>query len=169
MNKKAQSISIIVFFVLMVGIFITSIIVLRVTNSILTPFQNQIGNISAPAGAVVGEIHNNLYRWWDIFVMLLFFINVILLFVSAFLIDIHPAFVLVYVISIFFLFIMGNYALNLLDSVWNGMATSTENAQTPIQRFIINHFMFIMLGIVILSGIIMYAKFKLGVGSGPPA
>jgi hypothetical protein len=57
--------------------------------------------------------------------------------------------------------------LNVVDSVWNSIATSTEASQSPLQIFIINNFQLIMLGVVILSGIVMYAKFKIfGQGSG---
>lgn len=169
-NKKAQSQSIIIFFALIVGILIISIIILRLTNSIISPFQAQIGNISAPAGAVVGTVHEKFTSWWDIFVILIFGINIILLLVSSFLVDVHPAFLIVYIISIIFLFVFGNYILNVLDTVWNSIGTSVEEAQTPLQQFIINHFQMIMMGVVILSGIVMYAKFKffgnMGAGGG---
>lgn len=159
-KKKAQAQSIIILFVLVVGIFIVSIIILRLTNSILTPFQNQIGNFSAPAGVVVGEVHDSFAKWFDYAVVLLFFLNVILLFVSSFLIDVHPAFVIIYIISIIFLFIFGNYGLYALDSIWGMLGTAQETAQTPVQRFILNHFQMIMMGVIILSGILMYAKMK---------
>ena len=96
--------------------------------------------------------------------------NMILLFISAFLIDIHPAFVVVYIITVILMFVFGNYALYMLDNIWNAIGTSVETAQTPIEQFLINNFTIIMLGVVILSGIIMYAKFKLfprlGAGGG---
>jgi len=166
MKRKAQATDIIFFFVLLVGIFLASIVVLRLVNTILNPFQAQIGNMSAPAGVVVGAVHEKFTNWWDVFIVLLMLVNIILLFVSAFLIDIHPAFVIVYIIAVFFMFIMGNYALSALDSVWGGMATAEELSQTPMQQFIMNHFGIIMLGIVILSGVIMYTKFKMFGGQG---
>lgn len=170
-NKKGQAESIIIFFVLIVGIFIVSIIVLRLVNSILTPFQNTIGNMSAPAGVAVGNVHQKFTQWWDYAIVILFFLNVILLLVSSFLVDIHPAFIILYIISIIFLFIFGNYALYALDSIWNLLGTSVETSQTPLQQFILNNFQMIMMGVVILSGVLMYAKFKMfgpqGGGSGP--
>lgn len=159
-NKKGQAQSIIIFFVLIIGIFIASIIILRLTNSILTPFQNSIGNFSAPAGVAVGVVHDKFTQWWDYAIVLLFFLNVILLFVSSFLVDIHPAFIILYILSVIFLFIFGNYGLYALDSIWDIMGTSVETSQTPLQQFILNNFQIIMMGVVILSGILMYAKFK---------
>jgi hypothetical protein len=166
MMKKGQAQSIIIFFGLMIAVFIVAIIVLRVTNTIITPFQNQIGNVSAPAGAAVGYVHTRFTAWWDYAIILVFLFNVILLLVSAFLVDIHPAFVLIYIIAIVFMFIFGNYALSAVDAIWGGMGTSVETAQTPITQFLLNNFQMIMLGIVILSGIVMYAKFKMFAGQG---
>ena len=160
MNKLGQAESIIIFFVLMIGVFIVSIIILRMTNSIITPFQNQIGNISAPAGAAVQYAHERFTRWWDYAIVLLFFLSVVLLLVSSFLIDIHPGFLIIYIICVILMFVFGNYGLYALDSIWEAMGTSTEDSQTGLQQFIINHFSLIMLGVVILSGVIMYSKFK---------
>lgn len=170
MKKKAQAESIIIFFGLIIGILIASIIMLRLMNAIITPFQAQIGNMSSGAGQAVAYVHERATTSWDWFIIALFGINVIILMVSAFLVDIHPAFLIVYIFAIIFLFMFGNYALNALDYIWNYMGTSTEQAQTPMQQWLINNFQLVMLGIVLLSGIIMYAKFKyfgnMGAGGG---
>jgi hypothetical protein len=166
MNKKGQVTSVIFFFVLAIAILIVSIVVLRMTNSILTPFQNQIGNMSTQAGTAVAGVHSAMTNWWDIMIIALLGINIVILLVSAFMVDIHPAFLIVYIIAVFFMFIMGNYALSALDGIWGGMATATELAQTPMQQWIINNFNFVMLGIILLSGIVMYAKFKFFAGQG---
>ena len=165
-GKKAQITSMIFFFVIFIGILITSVIMLRLTNEILTPFQAQIGNISATAGATVGAIQDTTTHWWDIAVVGILFINIILLFASAFLVDIHPAFILVYIVGVFFMFVFGNYGLSALDGIWNGMATATELAQSPMQLWLIGNFGIVMLGVVILSGVVMYAKMKFIGGMG---
>lgn len=170
MNNKAQAQSIIILFVFMIAIFITSIIVLRVTNSILTPFQQQLNATgmtgSVEASGAVGFAQSRFTTWWDVGIVLIFLFNIITLLVSAFMVDIHPAFLLIYIISIIFLFIFGNTALYALDAIWGAMGTDTETAQTPIQQFLINNYSVIMLGIVILSGVVMYAKFRFFGGQG---
>jgi hypothetical protein len=170
MNNRGQAQSIIIFFVLIIGVLIASVVVMRMTNEILTPFQSQIGNMSSQAGSAVANVHTKFNQWWDYFIILLFAINLIILLVSAFLVDIHPAFLIVYIITIIFMFIFGNYALLALDNIWNMMGTSAEQAISPLQQFIINNFMLIMLGVVFLSGIVMYSKFKffgnMGAGGG---
>ena len=166
MNRSGQAQSIIVFFGLAVSVFIVSIILLRITNEVITPFQAQIGNVSETAGSAVAYTHNRFTAWWDYAIVLLLFMNVILLMVSAFMIDIHPAFLIIYILTILFLFVFGNYALLALDAIWGAIGTTTETAQTPLQQFIINNFQIFMVGIVILSGIVMYAKFKIFPGQG---
>jgi hypothetical protein len=167
MNKRGQAESIIIFFILVVSIFVAGIVVLRVVNEFTTPFSSQIGNITAQAGEAVTYTHNKFTGFWDTAIIFMFIINTLLLFVSAFLVDIHPAFIIVYLLAIIFLFIFGNMYLNVLDGIWNGLATSVEASQSPLQIFIINNFNLIMLGIVILSGVVMYAKFKFfGQGGG---
>lgn len=168
MNNKGQVESILIFFGICVAILIASIIVMRVTNEILTPFQSQIGNMSSTAGTAVGDVHTKFNQWWDYFIVMLLVVNVAILLVSAFLVDIHPAFIILYIIAIVFMFVFGNYALYALDNIWDIIGTPVETANSPLQQFIINNFQLIMLGIVILSGVVMYAKFKFwgNVGAG---
>jgi hypothetical protein len=166
MNKKGQAESIIIFFGLAIAILVVSVIVLRVANSVITPFQAQIGNMSVTAGTAVNDVHTSFAKWWDYLIIGMFFLNIIILLVSAFMVDIHPAFVIVYIFAIIFMFVFGNYALLTLDSIWNMVGTSTEQAQTPLEQFLINNFQLVMLGVVILSGIVMYSKFKYFSGQG---
>ena len=164
-GKKAQAQSIIVFFMLCVGVLIASIVIFKLATSIIIPFQAQIGNMSAPAGEAVGYVYHQMATWWDYAIILVLGLNVLILFVSSFYIDVHPAFAIIYIIAIFFMFIFGNYALGALDAVWNAMGTGLESS-TQLQQFIINHFQLLMLGIVILSGVIMYAKYKIAPNTG---
>jgi hypothetical protein len=167
MNKKAQAADIIVFFGLAIAILIVSIIVLRVVNEIITPMAPIIGNQSAAAGAAMTSVQDSFTSWWDYAVVLLLAVNVIVLFVSCFLIDVHPAFIIVYVIAVMFLMLCGNFALDAVDSIWFHVGrASIEGTQTPMQQFIINHFQTILFGIIILSGVLMYAKFKWFGGGG---
>lgn len=166
MNKRGQAQSIIIFFAVVVGILLTSIIVLRLVNTIITPFSAQIGNVSAPVGEAVDYAHSRFTSVWDWVIVLAILLNTILLFVSAFLVDIHPAFLLIYIIAVFFLIIFGNSLLYALDNIWDKFGTSTETAQTPLTQFIINNFQLFVLGIIVLSGILMYAKFKFFSGQG---
>jgi hypothetical protein len=165
-NKRGQAESVIIFFGIVVAIFIASIIILRLTNSILTPFANQIEPYSNQSATVVRSIDTSFAGIWDWVVILLFLFNLVLLLVSAFLVDIHPAFLIVYIIAVVFLVIFGNSFAYIIDKVWEGVGTPVETLQTPMQQFIINNFNMIMLGVIALSGIVMYGKFRFFGGQG---
>lgn len=166
MNKKAQAQSIIIFFVVVVAILIVSIILLRLTNEILTPFASQLTHFNNQSANTVTAINNSFAIVWDWVIVLLFLFNIILLLISSFMVDIHPAFVIVYIICVIFLVIFGNEFGYIIDQVWGSIGTTVETAQTPMQQFIINNFMYFMLGIIALSGLVMYAKFKYWGGTG---
>jgi len=166
MNKNAQAQSIIIFFFLIASIFIVSIILLRFTNEILNPLAQQLNNYNNQSANAVATVKDSFANVWDWVIILVFLFQIIILFVSAFLVDIHPAFIIIYIISIILLFIFGNTMLQVLDNVWAMVGTTVETAQTPMQQFILNNFMNIMLVIVGLSGVIMYSKFKFFGGQG---
>lgn len=166
LNKKGQVESIIIFFFLLIAILITSIIVLRITNAILTPFQQRIGNLSITGAEqsadVIYKVQTNFNKVWDWVIILLFAFNILVLFITSFLIDIHPAFAIIYIIAVIFLFVFGNSMLYVLDSIWNNsnIATDYELQNTQMQQFLINNFQLILLGIFFVSGVIIYAKIK---------
>jgi len=92
-------------------------------------------------------------------------------------VDIHPAFLIIYIIALMFLFMFGSTILGALDAVYNptgvfgsGNVTAGGNAidRMPLVSWILNNFTLVILGIVILSGVIMYAKFKFGTQGGSP-
>lgn len=161
MNKKGIIGSVIIFFAIMIGVFIISIVILKLSNSILGPMQTSVGNVSETAGTNVGYIKDTFANWWDYVIVLLFLLNVILLFISAFLVDINPAFLFLYIIALIFLFSLGTAALEAMDTIWSATDFSTEAGQLPITQFLVDNFAIVMLGVVILSGVIMYAKFKI--------
>lgn len=166
MNRKAQAQSIIVFFFLMVALFIAGIIILRLVNNVLTPFAVNLNNSAPAVSSTITALQTKTGTFWDYALVLFFVFNVLLLFISAFMVDIHPAFIILYILSVFFLVIFGNSMLTVLDQIWLMMGTDLETAQTPMTQFIINNFTIVNLGIIVLSGIIMYSKFKLFSGRG---
>ena len=164
--KKAQVESIIIFFALIIGVFIISIIILKLTNSILTPFNTAIGNISAPAGEASRQVQTSFVKWWDWVIILIFILNIMILLISSFLVDIHPAFLILYIFAVLFLFVFGSTALSALEAIWGETSMAAEAGQMPLTSWMINNFGLVMLGVVILSGVVMYAKFKMFSGAG---
>ena len=170
LNKRGQALSIVVFFAVIVAVFITSVVIMYFVNSMLTPFQSSISNISTTAGTNVATIQNGFNKWWDYATVLIFVINTLLLFISAFLIDVHPAFLLLYIFALLFLFVFGIGVIGSVQSIWNADpaigATTFSDAvsKMPITNWLVNNFSIVLLGIAILSGVVMYAKFKFANG-----
>ena len=166
MNKKSQAQSIVIFIFMMIALFIAGIIVLRLVNSVLSPLAVNLNQSQPAVSHTITALQTKYATFWDYALVLFFVFNVLLLFISAFMVDIHPAFIILYILSVFFLVIFGNSMLTVLDQIWLMMGTDLETAQTPMTQFIINNFTIVNLGIIVLSGIIMYSKFKLFSGRG---
>lgn len=163
-NKRGQALSIIFFFAIIVSVFIVSFILMMVVQKTLTPFQSSIGNVTAKAGTNVGYIQSSFTTWWDYAVMFIFFINIVILFTSAFFVDIHPSFFVLYIFACLFLVIFGYSMLTSMDAIkdkMNEILTPTSlSVLMPMTNWMADNFNMVMLGIIILSGIVMYAKFK---------
>jgi len=176
-NKKAQTLSIIMVFVFVLGILIVGVLVMSLVNTVLEPFKTQIAPLNNDSAETVGKIQNSFNSVWDWAIILLFLLNIIILFFSSFMVDVHPVFLILYIIALLFLFMFGSTIVGALDAVYNpsgvfgtGNVTAGGNAisEMPLSSWILDHFTMVMLGIAILSGVIMYAKFKYGNQGGAP-
>lgn len=174
-NKKGQAFSIIWFFIIVSGVFIVAVLLMSFVNTILEPFKNQVQLVANDSYAPVNKIQTSFNSVWDWMVVILFLFNVIILLFSAFLIDIHPAFLVLYIIAVMFLLMFGSTILGALNDLYDpaevfgtGNVTAGGNAisNMPISSWILSHFTLVILGIIILSGVIMYSKFKFGTQGG---
>jgi len=170
-NKKAQALSIVAFFVIMLSVFVLAVLLMSFVNTILEPFRENIAIVSNESADTVEDIQTSFNAVWDWTIALLFLFNLIILLFSAYMVDIHPAFLVFYVISVMMLMMFGSTVVGALDSLYNpsgifgtGNLTAGGNAlqHMPIIGYLLNHFTLVILGIIILSGVVMYAKFKTG-------
>lgn len=162
-TKRGQiEIPIITFVILVVALLIMAPFVLKIINSILTPFSSSVGNVTAQAGTNVSFIKDTFVNFWDFVLLCAFLINVILLLVSAFLVDTHPVFIIFYILSGIFLFSFAPGINDVIDKIYNDPRFALEVSQLPIMDFIRQYLGLILLGIFIISGIIMYAKIRGG-------
>lgn len=156
-NKKAQF-EPAIFFVAIILMIIVGIIILYVLNMVMGGMSTAM-NSTAPYAVAEGEqivtLTTNLFDYLIIIGML---VNVILLFISSFFINTHPVFFILYLISAFVLILLAPNVLNAVDQVWAKFPT--ESAQLPLTDFIRTHMIGFLLGIMILTAIIMYAKFR---------
>jgi hypothetical protein len=161
-DKKGQAESIIYFFGIIVGLFIFAIVLLYMSQNVLTKLGPNLGNVSVQAGANVNYLNTSFTGLWDGLIIFFFLFNVLILFVSAFLVDIHPMFVIIYIIALIGLFLFGMPIMNAVESIWTSSAYSSTASSMLMTEWMMQNFGIVLLGIAILSGIIMYAKIKLG-------
>ena len=174
-NKKGIAGSIVAFFVLTLAIFILAVLLMSLVNTILEPFRANIGLVDNKSAEVVGDIQTSFTGVWDWAIALLFLFNLIILLFSSFMVDIHPAFLILYIISVMMLMLFGSTILGALNSIYDpvgvfgsGNLSAGGNAigEMPIVSWLLSNFTMVILGIIILSGVIMYAKFKYGTQGG---
>ncbi len=164
MNKLAQA-NIVAFIAIVVGIFILAPIILKVVNSTLDPLENTLNNTNTEAGDRVGYIHDVFLNFWDYTIALAFLVNILSMLIFAFLVDSHPIFSILYMVSLIFTFMFSHYVVVPVTTILGMEQFQTEVTQLPIVNFLVLRFDLILLGLAIITGIIMYSRFKGGGGS----
>lgn len=164
-NKKGQmDFPILTFAIILIGLIILAPIVLKVVRSTVTPFSASLGNLST-AGGDIGQTNSNyvlgvFVNFWDGVIIFAFLFAVILLFVSAFLIDANPFFVILYILLLFLTVIFAPEILGAVDRIYEANAFAGEVALLPFIDFIRLNFGLVLTIIGILTMVIIYAKLR---------
>lgn len=166
MNKKAQfGGEIFAFALILIAIIITSYFCLYLVNKVTTPVAEQLGKQSPGAEVAVNTVRTGFMGIWDSIMALVFIFNIILLLLTSFFINAHPAFVILYIFSLVIIFILLPYVQDLAIAVYeNNEFTSGIDTYMPITKFIMNNLVIMVLVIAVISGIIIYGKLKGGSG-----
>ena len=164
MNKKAQlAVPIITMAIIIIGLIFIAPMILKMVNAVVTPFQSVIGNQSSFAGESVGVVQNTFVNMWDWVIFIAIILNIMLFLVSAFLIDTHPAFIFVFILAGFFMVLFAPTIVeDAVGRMWDMSAFDTERTQLPVTEFVKDYFGAIMVGIMVLGGVILYARVKAG-------
>ena len=167
MKKDGQVISIVAFFAITLSVFVVAFLLVSFTNTILSPVGTQLGNMSDTAGTAVTSVSDSFNTWFDVFIIVLFFLNVIILMISAFMVDVHPLFLIVYVMSAFLLMMFGGNMMSSINILWSDTGSfSNAIEHMPLTVWMLDHFTLVILSIIIISGIVMYSKFRYGSSGG---
>jgi hypothetical protein len=162
-NKRGQmEIPIITFIVIVAGLIILAPFVLKIMGSILTPFGSAVGNVTTEAGTNVAFIQTTFVNFWDWVILIAFTINVVMLVISAFLVNTHPIFLVMYIIFGIFTFIFAPMIKDILDKIYADPNFALQVSQLPITDFLREYLAIILLVIFFISGIIMYSKIRGG-------
>lgn len=164
-NKKGQfDFPMITFAIIVLGLIFLGPILLKMINSTLTPFENSLASIPGgnESGAVgsVEHIHGTFVNFWDGVLIVAFLLALILLFVSAFLIDTNPVFVILYILALFFTVVFAPNILDAINKVYDSPQFVTEVSNLAFMDFLRLNFGLIITVIGVLTMIIIYAKVR---------
>lgn len=170
MNKKGQFENpIIIFAVLVIGLLMFAPIALKIFISVDDSVGNALGNVSSGgdvARANFDKVSGTLVTFWDKIIVAAFFLAVIMLFVSAFMIDAHPFFIVLYIFLNFMLVIFTPDILQSVDAIYDSANFATEVTQLGFLDSLRNNFVPFLVGIMVITGIIIYGKLAFGNGGG---
>lgn len=163
--KKGQmDFPILYFVVTIIVLILIAPILLKVVKIPLAHFSSAVGNQTLEAGQRVDFISGTFVTWLDKVILIAFLTTIILLFLSAFLVDTHPVFLVFYVLLSFFTMLFAPTAITALEKVYYGGQFTEEVAYLPFTEFLLNNFGILLVAIMVVSGVIIYAKYKTGSG-----
>ena len=165
LKKKGQmDFPILTFAIILIMLIVMAPIILKVVRSTLTPFGEGLGNLSIGGGDLaetnVNYVLGVFVNFWDGVLIFAFVLAVILLFVSAFLIDANPFFMILYILMLFLTVVFAPEILGAVDRIYEANAYAEEVALVPFVDFLRLNFGLIIVGIGILTMIIIYAKIR---------
>lgn len=164
LSKRGQITSVYVFVAVTIGIILLGPFILKMVVTPLNAFSSAVRPISSDSADAVDYGVTKFTTFWDMILVLAFFFNIILLFVTSFLVDIHPALVFVYIIGVVLLFFFAPNYLQAVNEIYTSPAFATEVTYLPQMTWIYGNYGFILLGVVAVTGIIMFGKFAFGGG-----
>lgn len=152
---------IIMFAVLVIGLLILAPVILKIFNSIndnMTPALANLTNGGAVASENFGHVMNIGIGMWDKVVMFMFFFLVIILFVSAFMVDSHPFFVILYIITNLLLILFAPSMIQAIDKLYDSPNFAVESSSLVFLDWIRTYYGEILVGMMVVTGIIIYGK-----------
>jgi len=165
MRKKGQlDYPLITFIGILLALLILAPVMLKIFTSIKTPVSSALGNVTG-AGAIAQTNFNRVIdtgvNMWDKVIVAAFFLAVLLLFVSAFFIDANPFFIIIYIFLNFMLMLFAPNIIDSLDNIYNSSDFATEVSYLSFMNFVRVHFGEFLVGVMVVTGIIIYGKVAL--------
>jgi len=171
MDKKGQlDYPIIMFAVLVISLLMFAPIMLKIFISINDGVGAGLGNVSGGGELAVdnfGAVMNTAINFWDKVIISAFVIAIILLLVSSFFIDAHPFFIFLYVFVSFILILFTPNIIGAVDNIYDSGTFAQEVALLSFMDSLRSNFAIFLVGMMVITGIIIYGKVALMGGSGP--
>ena len=170
MNNKGQlDYPIIIFAVLVIGLLMFAPIMLKLFVEINDGVGAGLGNVTgggATAAANFGSVMDTAINFWDKVIIAAFVIAIILLLVSSFFIDAHPFFIFLYVFVSFMLILFTPNIIDAVDNIYDSAEFASEVALLSFMDTLRNNFAIFLVGMMVITGIIIYGKVALMGGQG---
>lgn len=165
MFKKGQlDYPIITFIVIIAGLILLAPIMLKIFISFKAPFSAGLGNVTN-GGVIAQEGFNKVLdtgiNVWDKVLVASFMFSILILFISAILIDTHPLFVILYIVISFFTVIFAPSIIDAMSNIYDSPDFATSVTYLPFMNSIRLHFSTFLIGVIVLTGIIIYGKITL--------
>jgi len=160
MKTKRAQMDILAFAVLFLAIIIIAPIAFNLFFTIMDSVGTQFNAISNQSANAVAHVKNVYTGFFDFAVVSVFIVNVLLLLVSSFLVMVHPAFVVFFALFCMFTMIFVPQLLVVAEGVWGADTISTTTVYMPVTQFLFEHYGLILLIVMIITGIVMYAKLR---------
>jgi len=71
-NKKAQALSVVFFFIIILAVLVLAVLLMSLVNTILEPFREQIAPLSNESATAVATIQSGFNNTWDWVIVMLF-------------------------------------------------------------------------------------------------
>jgi len=175
MNKRAQvEFGPAVLIAVIIGLLILAPVMIRIIGTVTGTFFTQMNDTAPIAVSEASTAVDKVYNFFDYLIVIAMFINIIMLFISAWFIDTNPLFIILYIMFAFIFFLFIPNLLDAVDQVWTKMDsvsaqdtwgdTDALSDTLGFTDFIRRYMMVFSLLVIFLTGIIMYAKIKLTQG-----
>jgi len=162
-SKRGQS-DLLVAIGVILGLLILAPFLVMIVNVPLEKFKDTINSTdvgNAQASANVDSVRGKFLSMIDFVFICAILVNVILLLITAFMVDVHPAFMLIFIMLCFFTMVFVPEILTSVLTVWDKVQGQSEViGHLPVTYFILNNFRMFMLAVMFISGVVMYAKIR---------
>jgi hypothetical protein len=153
----------------LVFLLILAPIMLHLVSSFNSQFQNLSSTIISPeTNATIEHIDTTFTNFWDWFVIMWYVMAIIILFISSFFVEINPIFFGIYVVFAMVLVLLTDGLNDMLVQIYqNTTLLATDVANMPYTSWFAGHMIIITMMVIMITGIIMFAK-VIGARGRPP-
>lgn len=163
--KKGQT-DIVYIVASIIAIIFVTLILVKITGTLNERLVPAFKNVSVEAGNATSAVLTTYINWADTVAIIAIVFSIMLLFIFSFMVDIHPIFLILYVVLVMFLAIFSPYIIGAVEDIYLSAEMASATAELPATFWFIEHFGIILLAIIIVSGIILFAKLRSTQGGG---